>query len=89
MKLKVYLDEPNSLLPHLWIEIKLSWLVGKLGNGVLDSRVFIIVNQEHFGNVFTCFFSNFTGLTAFLEHPRKGADQFWNFSFLLSRHKIK
>ena len=53
MKLKVYLDEPNFLLPHLWIEIKLSWLVGKLGNGVLDSRGFIIVNQEHFGNVFT------------------------------------
>ena len=52
MKLKVYLDEPNSLLPHLWIEIKLSWLVGKLGNGVLDSSGFIIVFQEHFGNVF-------------------------------------
>ena len=45
MKLKVYLEEPNSLLPHLWIEIKLSWSVGKLGNGVLDSLRFIIVNQ--------------------------------------------
>ena len=28
----------NSPLPHLWIEIKLSWLVGKLGNGVVDSQ---------------------------------------------------
>ena len=53
MKLKVYLDVPNSLLPHLWIEIKLSWLVGKLGNGVVVSQKFIIVNQEHFGNVST------------------------------------
>ncbi len=53
MKLKVYLDEPNSLLPHLWIEIKLSGLIGKLGNGVFDSRGYIIVNQEHFGNVLT------------------------------------
>ena len=53
MKLKVYLDETNSLLPYLLIEIKLSWLEGKLGNGVLASRKFIIVNQEHFGNVFT------------------------------------
>ena len=53
MKLKVYLDEPNSLSPHMWIEIKLNRLVGKLGNGVLDSQEFIIVNQEHFGNVFT------------------------------------
>ena len=53
MKLKVYLDEPNSLLPHLWIEIKLSWLVGKLGNDVVVLQKIIIVNQEHFGNVFT------------------------------------
>ena len=53
MKLKVYLDEPNSLLTHLWIETKLSWLVGKFGNGVVVSQKLIIVNQEHFGNVFT------------------------------------